>query len=233
MPLNSQDEAVLSTQSHQLPLLQSPIVSSSPPVTSTLDIDGAPLEDNETHPDSFEVCNSSNIMDAPMKDLPGINFSILAPQSASPLCQRRRTDSSSHLTSDTKIFCHQLNCHRSIGPIDNLQSIIASSTSSAPCLCFIQEPPTNNDYKLTALSKNINIMSAEKASLRPTAALLLSYNLSNFNTLLTEFMTKIISAVRIFTNSSTSDLIVCSFYWDYNIPEVPTSLHKLCAFAST
>ena len=233
------DVVPLSTHSQPLtPDVQPAVTLPSPPVICTGDTDGTLIEDI-TVEDSTGATTS---LPAPLPSSVTTSSHIVETTNSTQFISalenaihqaRLETDTSSQLPNNIKIICHQLNCHRSVGPIDNLQSLISSSTPSSPYLCFIQEPPTNKDNKLTAVSKSLNITAVEEASSRPRAALLISHNLNNCCTPLTEFMTSDIAAARITTDSSASDLIVCSFYWDYTTADIPISLHKLCAFAST
>ena len=145
---------------------------------------------------------------------------------------RIRSDIPASIPSSFTFNCYQLNLHRSLAPLDNLQFSIAESTSTDPWICFVQEPPVNKSLRLTAISKDFCSVVAENDSTRPRAAIIYSSFLNTCSTPLVQFTNRDISTLRIHTGPSTPDLIVCSFYWDYNVSQINSSLLQMCGYAS-
>ena len=160
--------------------------------------------------------------------LDGVPYTPFSQQLTNAIHQARlQFNANDTLISTYNINSYQLNCHRSLGPLDNLQYFIASKTSPY-ILCFLQEPPTNNYMVITGVSSYFEIISLYDTSARPRAALLLSYPLALCSTPLTKYITKDLAAARISGNNSSNDFVVCSLYLDGKYNVIPASLINLC-----
>ena len=129
--------------------------------------------------------------------------------------------------------CYQLNCHRSLGPLDNLQNIIATSSHSSHHICFIQEPPVNRENSISGVCTNLSVFRDDLCHDRPRSALLLTPYLAGFTTPLTGFSSRDLSAARLSLPSHKKDILICSFYWDCTLPDIPEALNLLCEYAQS
>ena len=232
---------------HGYTLHHTPILNAIPSIN---DIDGVPMDSSDytscsnIRQDSQVITPISNTAPSPGT----INTDILAaaPPSIfqSQLHARPSVDDfihSARLQSDIpvsppssfSINCHQLNLHRSLAPLDNLQHLITNSTSDSPWICLLQEPPVNKSLNVTAVSNNFVVVASRDGTVRPRATIILSKFLDNCSTHLAQYTNRDLATVRIHTGPSTPDLILCSYYWDYNEVDIPQPLIQLCDFASS
>ena len=117
------------------------------------------------------------------------------------------------------INCFQLNCHKSLCPLDNLQDYI-DSLSLDNFILFLQEPPLSPSSSITGANNRLEVVHDTD---RPRAAILSTISISNVCTPL--------STIKLKTSSKSSDLILCSLYWDYTIPDPPPQLEALLSHA--
>ena len=181
-------------------------------------IDGIPLS-----PSSIDGVPLSDDIDG----IPFVQFSQVLTET---IHQARLTSGSlQDLPPHFAIPCFQLNSHRSLGPLDNLQHHIVNSPSTSE-ICFLQEPPFNSSLKITGVNPYFDIVCTTEDTVRPRAALLLSKSISTCCTPLTAYTSQDLAAARI-SNAADSDIIICSFYWHGDLNSIPPELSNLCSMA--
>jgi len=163
------DGVPLSTHSQPLtPDVQPAVTLPSPPVICTGDIDGTLIEDI-TVEDSTGATTS---LPAPLPSSVTTSSHIVETTNSTQFISalenaihqaRLETDTSSQLPNNIKIICHQLNCHRSVGPIDKniLRCEALDVTLGNPEACdlisswHVSDSPSLSDHSL--MNFNINL----------------------------------------------------------------------------
>ena len=202
------------------------------------DIDGLPYAQTEN-----DECEQLNIH--PQNT---ISTAPTPPTTLAPTSRIENFISYARLASDTlpsaasnnqnsinSISCYQLNLHRSIGPLDNLQSAL-SKLDTDSLICFLQEPPISPSSRIIGASNAMEtILETDPLNIqnRPRAAILLSSPFFPNCTPLTQFTSRDIATIRLNTFTPAKDLILSSFYWDFTTTKLPDILIDLCQFAHT
>ena len=135
----------------------------------------------------------------------------------------------------SSISCYQLNLHRSIGPLDNLQSALSKLDTDA-LICFLQEPPISPSSRIIGASNTMEcILETDPPNVqnRPRAAILLSSPFFPNCTPLTQFTSRDMATIRLNTFTPAKDLVLSSFYWDHTMTKLPDILIDLCQYAHT
>ena len=120
------------------------------------------------------------------------------------------------LDQNERILAYQLNCHHSMAPVINLNSLLVKQNRTSQIVAFIHEPYLSGGKKVYGFSKSFNLFQG-KENCKVRSCIIISKNINAW--LLSQYSDEDITSIAIRSNNKT--FVLCSAYMPYTSPTPP------------